>query len=1350
MFFAACLLGLLTLPVVHADGWDDFSNNLATDLAPFLSLFGEQVTKQYLSESITTIDYFIFAMAPMGILTAIVSVIRVCGSPSLRAFIGRAQEGAGNAEAELCSSTSRDVCELYNNGGIARVFGRPKILEVVYDPEHNFANEKAGIYTFREFVKKHPEKWSGTIDGGESTVDVFAPNLSLNVGIKRKPPAVFWVVAMAGMALQLGVLGFAVVVTYYLRWEKDGSRPESYACPLVIAGTLLLCGGIFLCAFLVGQSTNERVFRRTQDDRCKQPTRESLYWVQPGGQVLGDQVFDAFCCSDHGKLQEYITSWKRQSKSPEHMVWAAVTISIIGFVMQFVGLRAVHSVVSVAQLGVIMLMSAARAALRMQRLKPDDNFLAQNPDEVVGHELDWLALNIGREDIQRELEPPLPDPSGLLHPSRRHLWRFCGNSLASTHSITPELPSYSDEPNIAAKLLAYRTRLAQLTQSQSIQTNSTISTEHFGVGMVEVRETAQRLALAMESAVNILFSKRYIIGEEWEHALSMFWGFACDVVSARPGHPSENRSSQHNIYLKLTRSGLDTPWRLQNKFELEGLMGLWVWSLKSDPLIEMLDLQSQFIISRAIEIPARRIVSTNTNIEIDFSIWLGDEIPSFTRYMLHPTSIQRSDPSTTWKQGKNQDKEQDSEIRFFGWHATELLQSDDSVPFSVWSASTDSSLVSLCAQEVFGSFFASILKIVDDMGEISIQETPHFRLESSLVFDMVKLFTETQLGSKKDALLCVLPSMIPQLRLASTESTLVAAMKNSNQHRKRGEWQQAETVLRWAWKICNESQPHPRRDDYQNDGSAPADELAKRATIALGELYRWAMRGNHDTKKFGSKGIEWLSTQKFNRREPGLLAVDEIIDRYNGIAEMVGQGNDIGGSGVFSEIKDDLNAILLYLTLSNTMTSEDKGIALCSAAKHGWAEVVFALLELGAEPDFKDPNQDSRTALSLAAESGNINTMRELINGGAFPNSVDAKNRSPLSYASEMGHSFAAKLLLGDQRVDPNSKDMEGRTPLFWASTNGCEKVMELLVKSDKIDLDMKDKKGRTVPIWAAVSGYEALLKLLVENNKVDLNAEGEDGWTPLLYAAHNGHMLVVKLLVESGKVDQNAKDNKEGRTPLFWAAMNEHEEVVNLLMKNDKVNLGTKDKEGKTLLSWVAITGCWRVMKLLVESDKVDLNAEYEDGWTPLLYAAYKGYTKTTKILVESGKVDLNAKTEYGWTPLLYAAHEGHEAVVMLLIQSGKVNINDKSEFGSTPLLYAAKHGHEAIVKLLVENGADINAEDDEGRTPLSWAIEGGYVRIAMVLRSRSRYDRLSLRLPLPMPYLEEPRNIWATEELS
>jgi len=68
---------------VCADDLSDFSNNLATDIGPLLVLFGDSMTKQYLSESTTFLDYFIFAMAPIGILTAIISTIRVCGHSSL-------------------------------------------------------------------------------------------------------------------------------------------------------------------------------------------------------------------------------------------------------------------------------------------------------------------------------------------------------------------------------------------------------------------------------------------------------------------------------------------------------------------------------------------------------------------------------------------------------------------------------------------------------------------------------------------------------------------------------------------------------------------------------------------------------------------------------------------------------------------------------------------------------------------------------------------------------------------------------------------------------------------------------------------------------------------------------------------------------------------------------------------------------------------------------------------------------------------------------------------------------------------------------------------------------------------
>ena len=141
-------VAFLLEPVV-ADKGDDFSNNLFSDLAPLLQLFGEQVTKQFMSQSMGWADHIIFAMAPLGILTAIVGAIRVGGPAWLKAIIGRARENRANAEIELMSSTSHEVCELWNGQALVRAMGLPPVQEVVYFPEYG-TDENCGLYTLEQ------------------------------------------------------------------------------------------------------------------------------------------------------------------------------------------------------------------------------------------------------------------------------------------------------------------------------------------------------------------------------------------------------------------------------------------------------------------------------------------------------------------------------------------------------------------------------------------------------------------------------------------------------------------------------------------------------------------------------------------------------------------------------------------------------------------------------------------------------------------------------------------------------------------------------------------------------------------------------------------------------------------------------------------------------------------------------------------------------------------------------------------------------------------------------------------------------------------------------------------------
>ena len=151
---------------------EQFSNALISDLAPLVALFGEQITKQFMSQSMYWSDHIILAMLPLGILTSIVGAIRLGGPTFLKALIGRARESRAAAEVELMSSTSHDVCEVWNGRQIVRVMGSSPVRQILYFPtidwnsgkgELDEGNKNRGLYTLQNaatfgLLKKVPSR----------------------------------------------------------------------------------------------------------------------------------------------------------------------------------------------------------------------------------------------------------------------------------------------------------------------------------------------------------------------------------------------------------------------------------------------------------------------------------------------------------------------------------------------------------------------------------------------------------------------------------------------------------------------------------------------------------------------------------------------------------------------------------------------------------------------------------------------------------------------------------------------------------------------------------------------------------------------------------------------------------------------------------------------------------------------------------------------------------------------------------------------------------------------------------------------------------------------------------------
>ncbi|KAI5806865.1 hypothetical protein BZA77DRAFT_367597 [Pyronema omphalodes] len=167
------------------------------------------------------------------------------------------------------------------------------------------------------------------------------------------------------------------------------------AYPLTSGGTLLLVLGMFICASVVEQSTTEKTFKKA--DGIKK-AKLYILWLQRG-QLIGDQTFESYAMVAEEPAEEIWTSSRQRSReelpvSPFTSASATLgtVISISGFVLQFLGLRGSHWVVSLAQLAATMLMTAVRALIRRGMSKqPSTVRLAKD------FELEWLASAMSKD-----------------------------------------------------------------------------------------------------------------------------------------------------------------------------------------------------------------------------------------------------------------------------------------------------------------------------------------------------------------------------------------------------------------------------------------------------------------------------------------------------------------------------------------------------------------------------------------------------------------------------------------------------------------------------------------------------------------------------------------------------------------------------------------------------------------------------------------------------------------------------------------------------------------------------------------------------------------------------------------
>ena len=231
-----------------------------------------------------------------------------------------------------------------------------------------------------------------------------------------------------------------------------------------------------------------------------------------------------------------------------------------------------------------------------------------------------------------------------------------------------------------------------------------------------------------------------------------------------------------------------------------------------------------------------------------------------------------------------------------------------------------------------------------------------------------------------------------------------------------------------------------------------------------------------------------------------------------------------------------------------------------------------------------------------------------------------------------------------------------------------------------------------------------------------------------------NDRSAVLALLKQPAEV--NAAD-ADGTTPLHWAVRADDLELSQRLVRAG-ANAKAANRYGVTPLSLAAVNGNAAMVTFLLKSG-ADANQVVSRGQTVLMTAARTGNVDAVNALLERG-ADVNVReTQLGETALMWAASENHDAIVKALVAKGAdVDARSnaltfpKDRFGLegvltilprgdwTPLMYAARDGAPDATRALLDAGAQINAQDPDGTTPLVRAIWNSHYDTAKVLLDR------------------------------
>ncbi|KAF7945155.1 hypothetical protein EAE96_009934 [Botrytis aclada] len=271
-------------------------------------------------------------------------------------------------------------------------------------------------------------------------------------------------------------------------------------------------------------------------------------------------------------------------------------------------------------------------------------------------------------------------------------------------------------------------------------------------------------------------------------------------------------------------------------------------------------------------------------------------------------------------------------------------------------------------------------------------------------------------------------------------------------------------------------------------------------------------------------------------------------------------------------------------------------------------------------------------------------------------------------------------------------------SPAHVAAFSGMSSYLKLLLSKTE-DINSKDTGGRTLLHWACRRGHLGIVELLLQHRAILDNEDGSH-LRPIHEAARRNFASIVLALLKAGvnptrSTDDNSRPDLEvcdrnrecePGTALDYMCVNGHTETI-------LVTVPFLETRGVEEALWRCLmNGKLEAVRAILTNTNVSLSSVYTG--TTMLYAATMGGNPSCVEQVLIGNADPNAFSE----PRL------------LDCRQNSVKPQDRKYFQSTALHVLAErwgddnrtHANEQILNLLVKYGANLEAKDSNGRTPL------------------------------------------------